>query len=242
MIEQRKTALIIGSSGEIGAEIVRTLRHEPYQFILHYNENETVVKQIINELDEDQLLAMIKADLSTEKGVHQLIQLTAFHVDLIIFAQGRAHYGLFTGVSESTIDELYHIHVKAPLLISKAFLPSMIKNQSGKIIIITSIWGEIGASNEVVYSTMKGAQIAFAKSLAKEVGTSNINVNAISPGLIQTKMNDVLDENDLLSWQNDVPLKRLGTVHDVAKTTKFLASSDANYIHGQIIRVNGGRL
>ncbi len=238
----KRTILVVGASGEIGCAIVRKLKKNNNQFILHYNDNESVIKNLINELDDDQLLATIKADLSTEEGIEQLVQLNAFQVDTIIFAQGKAHYSLLADTDSQTIDQMYRIHVKAPMLITKAHLNRMIQNREGQIIFVTSIWGEIGASNESIYASMKGAQNIFVKSLAKEIGLSGVRVNAVSPGLIKTKMNGQLDENDLIKWQEQVPIKRLGTVQDVANVVNFLVSDDAKYVHGQILRVNGGTL
>ena len=242
MESYKETVLVKGASGEIGAQNVRKLMNYRYQFILHYNDNDQIIKELINELDDDQLLAVIQADLSNDKGIKQFIDATAFYVDHIVFAQGIPHYELLIDTESRTIDQLYHIHVKSTMLISQTFLPSMIHRKKGNIIVVSSIWGEVGASNEVVYSAMKGAQNAFVKALAKEVGISGIRVNAISPGLIDTKMNDKLSEEEIDMWKQQIPLKRIGTVDDVAKVVKFLCSQDSKYIHGQIIRVNGGTI
>src|SRR5690625_4218403 len=165
-VTRKQTILIVGASGEIGAAIVRKLSESNNQFILHYNNNESVIKTLIQELKNDQLLATIKADLATEEGIHQIVQLNAFQVDTIIFAQGKAHYSLLSDTESDMIDQMYRIHVKAPILITKAHIKRMIQNQNGHIVFVTSIWGEIGASNESIYATMKGAQNTFVKSLA----------------------------------------------------------------------------
>ncbi|SEP59293.1 elongation factor P 5-aminopentanone reductase [Piscibacillus halophilus] len=237
----KQTVLIVGASGEIGQAVAREFASHPYQFILHYNQNKEAIDQLMNELGEDQVLMTIQADLS-QPSVDQMMMSIPFQVDIIIFAQGEAHYGLLTETSSNTIDKLYNIHVKSTIEIVKLYLPRMIKMKNGKIIIVTSIWGEIGASHEVIYSTMKGAQTSFVKALAKEVGQSEIQVNAVSPGIIQTRMNQHLTDHELQEFLTDVPLGKMGTVQDVAKAVLFLCSPDASYIQGQVIRVNGGQL
>src|SRR5699024_2740788 len=138
------------------------------------------------------------------------------------------------------IDEMLTIHVKAPMMITKHLLPEMIRNKSGRIIFITSIWGEVGASNEVVYSALKGAQNTFVKALAKEVGASGITVNAVSPGYIDTKMNGHLLAEEKDSILAEIPVHRAGTSKEVAHTISFLMHEQAGYINGEIIGMNGG--
>src|SRR5690625_2104238 len=132
------------------------------------------------------------------------------------------------------------MHVKAPLFITKHFLPAMINRKSGKIVFITSIWGHVGASHEVVYSTVKGAQNSFVKSLAKEVGPSGISVNGISPGLIHTQMNDHLTEIDREMLHADIPLQRAGDPLEIAYLVEFLLDKKSSYIQGEMVRITGG--
>ncbi|TFB23148.1 SDR family oxidoreductase [Filobacillus milosensis] len=234
--------LIIGASGEIGQAIVRELSQFSHQFILHYHQNNKAINELASDLNEDQLLMTIRADLTEPKDIDSLMMSIPFSIDIIIFAQGQAHYGMFKETTASQIDDLYQTHVKSTMLITKHFLPQMIRKQSGNIIVVTSIWGEVGASYEVAYSTMKGAQISFVKALAKEVGNSGIKVNAVSPGLINTKMNLEIEASELDKFEKTIPLQRKGKVKDVANTVKFLCSKDSSYIHGQIIKINGGML
>src|SRR5699024_1279096 len=130
------------------------------------------------------ILTEIQADLSRDSDIKTLLTELVFPVDHIVFASGNAYHGLLQETSETVMDDMISIHVKAPMIISKFLLPAMIKQKYGKIIFITSIWGDVGASNEVVYSTVKGAQNSFVKALAKEVGSSGISVNGVSPGFI----------------------------------------------------------
>src|SRR5699024_4133453 len=142
--------------------------------------------------------------------------------------------------TEEMMDYMLSLHVKAPWKITQHFLQPMIRKQYGKIIFITSIWGEVGASNEVVYSSVKGAQNSFVKALAKEVGPSGVLVNGISPGFINTKMNRHLTEEDISNIVSEIPLNRIGLPKDVANAVSFLMSEKASYIQGDIIKVTGG--
>ena len=232
--------LVIGASGDIGISICKKLANQGFQLILHYNTNKASVKQMREELPEHAILMEIQADLRDEYNVEKLLKTIVFPVDHLVFASGASDYGLFQNVTSERINEMVALHVKAPLMITQYFIPGMIQKQQGKIILITSVWGDIGASNEVIYSTVKGAQNTFVKALAKEMGPSNIQVNAVSPGFIDTKMNGhLLDEerNDIIA---DIPLNRAGKPEDVAHMVNFLLSDEASYVQGQIIQVSGG--
>lgn len=235
-----RNVLIIGASGDIGSAIALKLGNEGYQLLLHYHQNRGRIKDIRAQLKPDLILSEIQADLSQNQGVKGLITEIVFQVDHIIFACGNAYYGLLQDTSEETMDEMLSIHVKAPMLITKYLLPGMVQQKYGNVIFITSIWGEIGASNEVVYSTVKGAQNSFVKSLAKEVGASGISINAVSPGFIDTKMNKHLSEKEKEMVIYDIPLNRAGSPEEVAHLVHFLIAQPSNYIHGEIIGIDGG--
>src|SRR5690606_19478929 len=128
----------------------------------------------------------------------------------------------------------------SPWLVIQQFLPGMIQKKAGKIIFITSIWGNVGASNEVIYSAVKGVHNSFVKALAKEVGPSGVSVNAVSTGFIDTKMNrNILNEEreDIIAH---IPLNRAGLTSDVAHTVSFLMDERSNYIQGEIVNITGG--
>ncbi len=237
---KRKTCLITGASGDIGYEIVKQVVAEGYQVILHGNKNVEKLEELMNGLPEGSVLSYIQADLSTEEGIRSLVENLFFHVDSYVHASGKAYYGLFQETDDHDMKAMLNLHVYAPWKISKSLLPSMIQRQDGHIILISSIWGEVGASHEVVYSSVKGAQNSFVKALAKEVGPSNIKVNAISPGYIETKMNSQLTDEEKNQIVNLIPAKRTGTPQDIAHMVTFLLHSKSNYINGQILRVDGG--
>ena len=138
------------------------------------------------------------------------------------------------------INDLINLHLTSPILLTKNLLPKMIKNKYGQIVFVSSIWGVTGASCETVYSAVKGGQISFAKALSKEVAPSNIRVNIVAPGAIQTKMNDFLQAEEQETLRHEIPLERLGTPEEVANAVNFLLSDESSYITGQVLNVNGG--
>src|SRR5690625_3811015 len=235
-----KNVLIIGASGDIGIAIAEQLAMEDHQLILHYHRNKSSIEQLKQRIDQENILMEIGADLSSEIEVNKLLDQLIYPIDVIIFASGTAHYGLFQDLSIKEMNSMLTLHVTAPLMITKKLLVPMIQKQAGKIIFITSIWGSIGASYEVIYSTVKGAQNSFVKSLAKEVAPSGIMVNGVSPGFIDTKMNEHLRQEEKEAIISDIPMNRSGSPKDVAHTVRFLLDDASNYIQGEIIKVTGG--
>ncbi|WP_373896069.1 elongation factor P 5-aminopentanone reductase [Virgibacillus sp. CBA3643] len=231
--------LIVGASGDIGVSIAERLANDGYQLLLHYNKNREMIDELSEKLDKECLLTVIQADLKNGIMVKEFLNKLVFPVDYIIFAGGAAHFGLFQDITEQIMDDMLTLHVKAPWMITHNLLPAMIQRKSGKIIFITSLWGDVGASNEVVYSSVKGAQNSFVKALAKEVAPSGISVNAISPGYIETKMNNHLTEEEEAALIAEIPVNRAGLPSEIAHTVSFLLDKQSNYIQGEIINVNG---
>lgn len=236
----KKTVLIIGASGDIGMEIAKKLSGEGYQLILHYYSNYQRIQDLTKELPEESVLLTIQANLLERSNIQPFLEQIIFPIESIVFASGSLEYGLFQDINEPRIYEMLTLHVEAPLLITKHFLPDFISRGKGNILFITSIWGEVGASLEVMYSTVKGAQNSFVKALSKEVGPAGIQVNGVSPGFIDTKMNAHLLSEEREEIICNIPLNRAGTPADVAGIVAFLLSEEAAYIQGQIIDVNGG--
>lgn len=236
----RKTVLIIGASGDIGLTIAKERINKGNEVILHYHSNKSVLTALAKKTANEQILQIIQADLSKKQGIDHLLSQLVFNVDNIVFASGKTEFHLFQESSEEMMDKMLSLHIKAPWRITNHLLPVMIKKQSGKIVCITSIWGEVGASNEVLYSTVKGAQNTFVKALAKEVASSKIAVNAVSPGFINTKMNGSLTEEEKAEIYEGIPLKRAGTPNEIAKVVNFLLDNKGKSITGQIIPVTGG--
>lgn len=162
------------------------------------------------------------------------------NIDIVINNAGISKWGLFTDLEEIQWDEIINTNLKSVYNVSKTVLPYMINRKDGCIINISSIWGITGASCEVAYSASKAGVIGLTKALAKEVGPSNIRVNAIAPGYIETDMNKNIKEEDIATLVDEMPLGRLGKVEDITKCIKWLLED--NYTTGQVININGGWL
>ena len=143
-------------------------------------------------------------------------------------------------MKEDQWDQVFDINAKGVFNCTKNIVRSMVKNKYGKIINITSVVGEMGNAGQVNYSSTKSAIMGFTKSLAKELGSKNINVNAVSPGFIETEITDVLPDNIKEQYKEKIPLSRFGQPEDIAKAVLFLASDDSSYITGEVLKINGG--
>ncbi|MEG0894814.1 MAG: SDR family oxidoreductase [Oscillospiraceae bacterium] len=225
----KKTVVVTGASKGIGLCIAKLFLQNDYNVVGCYN----------NTIPEDFGALMIKADVTDETQVEQMVKkaISAFgSIDVLINNAGIAlPLKVITDVTAEEWDNIFNVNVKGTFNVTKKILPVMIKNQCGSIINISSMWGQIGGSCEVCYSASKGAIIAFTKALAKEVGLSNIKVNCVCPGVIDTQMNNGLD----LSYiKEDTPLNKIGCTLDIAKLCLYLATD--GFITGQIIGSNGG--
>ncbi|PAD40123.1 SDR family oxidoreductase [Terribacillus sp. 7520-G] len=234
-----KVIFITGASGAIGSACARQLAGEGHQLLLHYNRNEQAMEELCRDIPES-VLGTIRADLTTEQGLSELLGFLSFPIDQLVYAGGMAHYGMFQDMTNDEMDDLLAVHVKAPWRISRHVLPSMLTRRNGAIVIISSIWGERGASFEVAYSSVKAAQIGFVKGLAKEVGTSGVRVNAVTPGAIDTAMNSQLSPEEKLRITEDIPMDRFGKASEVADAVSYLLSDKASYVNGHALEVNGG--
>lgn len=235
-----KNVLILGASGDIGAAITRELADAGYTLLLHYHQNKAAIENMCNQLDEAAVLQVIQADLTDTAGCRELIAGLVYPVHAVVVVSGTAQFGLFQDVLETEMDKMLALHVKSPWQIVQHVLPEMIQRQAGKIIFITSIWGAVGASNEVIYSAVKGAQNSFVKALAQEVGLSGISVNAVSPGFISTQMNAHLPAEERAELLSQIPLNRAGTPEDVAHMVGVLMDDKSAYIQGEVVNVTGG--
>jgi 3-oxoacyl-[acyl-carrier protein] reductase len=235
-----KFALITGASGGIGRSIALKLASEGYSLYLHYNQDQSSIMDLLDKLTSfNGEYLPIQADLSTADGYKKLAN-NIFSIDSIIHNSGMSHYGLFVDTDKEILEKMTMLHITSPVLLTKEILPKMIRQQQGNILLITSIWGQTGAACEVVYSTVKGAQISFVKALSKELALNGIRVNGIAPGAVNTSMmaNFTIDELDMI--KGDIPMGRLAEPSDVAESVSFLLSEKAGYITGQILSVNGG--
>ncbi|MDX8047000.1 SDR family oxidoreductase [Gracilibacillus sp. S3-1-1] len=236
---EKKRTIITGASGEIGMAIAKELVSHGHSLLLHFHQNKRAIDQLKEQIPDEQIINVIQSDLSTREGIESFVQQLPSDIDHVIYTSGMAYVGLFQDMNEQDMDTMVQLHVKAPWKITQTVIPEMIRNKFGRIILISSIWGEVGASCEVAYSTVKGAQNAFVKSLAKELGPSNISVNGVSPGFIDTKMNQFFSAEEKAALIEEIPLQRAGTPQDVAHAVQFLCSERSSYIQGELMRVNG---
>lgn len=235
----KKTALLIGASGGIGKAIASQLLKDGYFIYLHYNKNKEAIEEIVKQFGEDSL-EVVQANLSDLNGVDTLKSQIGRPIQTIIYNAGVSFYGLMTDISKGEMEEMIHLHITSLYEVTKNYLPHMIKNKNGNIIVISSIWGEVGASCEVLYSMTKGGQLAYVKALAKEVAPSGIRVNAVSPGAINTQMLNQFSSEDLIDLTEEIPIGRLGYPSEIADAVSFLLSDRSSYITGQVLSVNGG--
>lgn len=240
----KKRVLVVGASGDIGLAISKKCIEEKYDLIAHYNHNDDRVKNLVILAKENEVdCQIVQADLSNQQGVEDLISIideADTNIDSIIYASGKSIFGLITDVSDEEIDEMTQLHIKSLIKLVNHLIPQMVSKKAGSIVVISSIWGQIGASCEVLYSTTKGAQNAYVMALAKELGPSGIRVNAVAPGAVKTKMLNAFNEEDLQSIAEEIPLNRLAIPNEIANTVSFLISEQSSYITGQILGVNGG--
>ena len=161
-------------------------------------------------------------------------------IDVIVANAGTSKIKPLIDCSNEDYDEILYTNLKGTFNTIKPFLPSMIENKSGKIVIVSSVWGLNGSSCESLYCASKAGQIGLMKSLAKELAPSNINVNCVCPGLIDTDMNKSLTSEELKTILEEIPLNKIGTPSDIANAIYFLSSDNANYITGQSLTIDGG--
>ncbi|MGG1345923.1 EF-P-5 aminopentanone reductase [Bacillus subtilis] len=237
-----KTALITGASGGIGKSISETLAARGYNLLLHYNTNQNAAAELAEKLSEmfGVNAEILQADLSAQDGADKLTSSIVQPIDAIVLNSGRSHFGLITDVDNATVQEMVQLHVASPYMLARNLLPGMIRNKSGAIVAVSSIWGETGASCEVLYSMAKGAQHSFVKGLAKELAPSGIRVNAVAPGAVDTNMMNQFTPSEKEEIADEIPIGRLARPQEIADATAFLLSEKASYITGQILSVNGG--
>ena len=207
-----------------------------------FNSSESA-NNLKNELQTKCDVEIFKCNLTSGAEIERLNTeiLTKFkHVDCLINCAGVSLIKQIQDVTETDYNFVFDSNIKSTILLTSLVAKNMVHNGSGKIVNISSIWGNVGASMESVYSASKGAMNTFTLALAKELGPSNINVNAICPGFIATKMNGHLNSNEVAEIVESTPLNRVGKPEDVANLAYFLCSEEANFITGQIITTDGG--
>jgi len=237
-----KNIIVTGGSRGIGKCIVENLAKDGHNVILNYNKSEKEAKKIKQELKEQGInIEIFKADVSKRNDVQKLIKFARAKmktIDVLINNAGIAKLQMFQDVTEQDWNEIMDTNLKSIYYTIQEVLGDMIHQKSGCIINISSIWGTVGAACEAVYSASKAGMDAITKSLAKELGPSNIRVNSIAPGVIDTDMNSKLDEKIKEQIKNETPLGKIGKPIEIYKCVKWLIEDE--FTTGQIISVNGG--
>ncbi len=241
-----KNVIVTGASGGIGREIALSLAKAGYSLTICYNKNEQSAKELFALCSESGAECLcVQCDLSNSESVSNMVKAsvdTFGSIYGLVNNAGISHWGLFTDMTEEQWDEIFSVNVKSMFLTCKMVLPYMLRSKEGSIVNISSMWGQVGASCEVVYSATKGAIISMTKALAKEEAPSGIRVNCVAPGLIETPMNSRFSPEELDAVTEEIPLGRMGTPSEIASAVKFFLSPEASYITGQVLGVNGGMI
>jgi len=237
-----KVVLITGASRGIGRCMAENLAKDGYTVIANYNKSKQQALKLQNDLKEQGInIEIVKADVSKKAEVKDMIEYITNKfgsIDILINNAGIAKLQMFSDVTDEDWDEMINTNLKSAFYCTQMVLHGMIHNKNGCIINISSIWGQVGASCETVYSISKAGIDAMTKSLAKELGPSNIRVNSIAPGVIDTDMNSKIDDEIKKQIKNETPLGKIGKPIDIYKCAKWLIEDE--FTTGQIISPNGG--
>jgi 3-oxoacyl-[acyl-carrier protein] reductase len=231
----RKTALVTGGSRGIGSACARVLASAGDRVVIQYLNSETAAQALASELGG----TAVRADVADTGQVRHMLE-AAGPADILVCSAGVSLIKLFTDTTEKEWRSVIDANLGGVINCCQAAIPHMVRQKFGRIIIISSVWGVMGASCEAVYSASKAALIGLSKSLSKELGPSGITVNCVTPGVIDTDMNAGLTQDVREGLISSTPLGCIGMPEDVAALVKFLASDEARFITGQVIGVDGG--
>jgi 3-oxoacyl-[acyl-carrier protein] reductase len=241
-----KRALVTGASRGIGRAIAIELASCGASVAICYSKDDRGAEDTVNTIREMGAYGKaFKCDISKYKEAECLVEevvKTLGGIDILVNNAGISKVGLFIDMKEDDWDSIININLKGMFNVTHNAVKHMLNSKCGSIVNISSIWGNSGASCEVIYSTSKGGVNSFTKALAKELAPSNIRVNAVSPGVIDTGMNSWLQQEEVEALKEEIPMGCFGEPEDVAKLVSFLSSSEAKYITGQIMTVDGGLL
>lgn len=234
-----KIAIVTGGTRGIGKAIVYELVHKGIKVVVNYKKSDNIANQMLEKLGDR--IRIYKADISKREGVKGLVEYTLKEfgkIDILVNNAGISQTKLFTDISDTDWNTMIQTNLTACFYTIQEVLPTMIHQKDGDIINISSIWGVTGGSCEVHYSVAKAGLNGLTKALAKELGPSNIRVNAIAPGIIATDMTMDYTEEELENIRSQIPLDKIGEPNNIAKCVGWIV--DDNYTTGQIIQINGG--
>lgn len=233
-----KIVLVTGASRGIGREIAEKLARKGYQVIANYNKSEEKAKEL---KEKNPNIDIYKADVSKRDDVHKMVEYIMQKykkIDVLVNNAGISISGVFTDVTDEEWNKIINNNLYSVFCTTQEVLPNMIARKEGCIVNISSIWGIVGSSCETIYSVAKAGVDGMTKSLAKELGPSNIRVNSIAPGIIDTEMNSNYTLDEIEEIKEEIPLERIGKKSDISKCVEWLI--DDEYTTGQIISINGG--
>lgn len=241
-----KVAFITGGTRGIGKQIAITLANEGYDIAINYRQENKELEETRNEIKKNNVKCLaVKGNIAkfedTKSMATKIIEEFG-KIDILVNNAGITKDMLLMRMKPEDFKNVIDVNLIGTFNVTKNVIPYMMKRREGKIINISSVVGISGNAGQTNYSSSKAGIIGFTKSLAKEVGSRNILVNAVAPGFIKTQMTDILKEEVKNEISNKIPLKRMGTPKDVANVVKFLASEDSSYITGQVINIDGGML
>lgn len=234
-----KTVLITGASRGIGAAAARLFADRGYRVAVNYHRSRREAEALAGELGGIAVQADVSDPAQVQKMVDNVLEKFC-QLDILVCNAGIAQQKLFGDLTDADWRRMFGVNVDGMFYTIRAALPHFIHNKAGRIITVSSMWGQVGASCEVAYSASKAAVIGLTRALAKELGPSGITVNCVSPGVIATEMNAHLDASALETLREETPLGAIGTPRDAAESICFLASEAAQFITGQVIAPNGG--
>ena len=241
-----KVAMITGATRGIGKQIALTLANEGYNIVLNYRTKNDELIQAKNEIESKNVKCLtVQGDVTNFEDCKQMIESAIKEfgkIDVLINNAGITKDMLLARMKKEDFKQVIDVNLVGTFNMTKNVISYMMKARNGRIINISSVVGIAGNAGQTNYSASKAGIIGFTKSLAKEVASRNILVNAVAPGFIETNMTDVLKQEVKDEIAKNIPLKRMGTPKDVANVVKFLASEDSSYITGQVISVDGGMI
>jgi 3-oxoacyl-[acyl-carrier protein] reductase len=240
----KRIALVTGASRGIGAAVARELAADGLVVIMQYHEAAESAERVARECRAygNEVLT-IQADLRSSSAIQEIkeqLEQRQCMPNVVVHCAGMSHYGLLDDLVDQIWDDLMNVHLKSAYYLTKGFAPSMRWQRWGRFIHLSSVWGAVGAAGEVAYAASKGGLNAFTKSVAKELASSGITVNAIAPGAIDTDMLKQLEAEDREALCHEIPMGRFGRANEVAQLVRFLVSNDSSYITGQVLSINGG--
>lgn len=245
-MSENKVALITGATRGIGKEIALELAANGYDIAINYRSKQDGMEELKQEIEKNNVRCeFVKADVANFEECENMVNETIEKlgkIDVLVNNAGITKDNLLMRMSKEDFEAVINVNLIGTFNVTKNVISSMVKQRSGRIINISSVVGVSGNAGQTNYSASKAGIIGFTKSLAKEVASRNILVNAVAPGFISTDMTSVLSDTVKENINSQIPLKRMGSSKDIANVVKFLASEESSYITGQVINVDGGML